>query len=76
MTGTSDSPPRQPTGLVQGEGVAWSVMSTLVAGPLLYGLIGLGIDALVGTTRVFLALGVMVGFVFSFYIVYARYGRN
>jgi hypothetical protein len=36
----------------------------------------LGIDALVGTTRVFLALGVMVGFVFSFYIVYARYGRN
>jgi F0F1-type ATP synthase assembly protein I len=51
-------------------------MSTLVAGPVLYGLIGWGIDALVGTSRVFTALGVVFGFALSFYIVYARHGRT
>lgn len=51
-------------------------MSTLVTGPVLYGLIGWGIDALAGTSRVFTAVGVLVGFVLSFYIVYARHGRT
>lgn len=76
MAGKNDNSRRQYYGLVEGENVAWSVMSTLVAGPLVYGLIGWGIDALVGTSRVFLALGVLVGFVLSFYIVFARYGRD
>lgn len=76
MTNKPESEPRRPKGLVEGEGVAWSVMSTLVAGPVLYGVIGWGIDVLVGTSRVFTALGVLVGFVLSFYIVYARHGRT
>lgn len=76
MTDEPEPEPRRPRGLVEGEGTAWSVMSTLVAGPVLYGLIGWGIDALVGDSRVFTAVGVLVGFVLSFYIVYARYGRN
>jgi F0F1-type ATP synthase assembly protein I len=63
-------------GLVEGEGVAWSVMSTLAAGPLLYGLIGWGLDQWLGTSRVFVALGIVLGFVLSFYIVYARFGRE
>ncbi len=62
--------------LAPGEYLAWSVMSTLVGGPLLYGLIGWGTDELVGTTRVFLPVGVMVGFVLSFVIVYKRYGAD
>jgi F0F1-type ATP synthase assembly protein I len=76
MTEESKSSQRPPKGLVQGEGIAWSVMSTLVAGPVLYGFIGWGVDALVGTTRVFTALGVLIGFVLSFFIVYARHGRS
>lgn len=63
-------------GLVEGESIAWSVMSTLAAGPLLYGLVGWGLDRWLGTSRVFVALGIVLGFVLSFYIVYARYGRD
>lgn len=76
MIGTRESRPRRPLGLVEGENVAWSVMSLLVAGPVLYGFIGWGIDGLVGTDQVFLGLGIVVGFVLSFFIVYARYGRT
>lgn len=76
MTGNSPEQPRRDRGLVEGEDVAWSVMATMIAGPLLYGLLGWAIDSLVGTTRVFLALGVLLGLVSSFFIVYARYGRN
>lgn len=76
MTVSPDSPPRRSYGLVQGESLAWSVLSTLVSGPLLYGLLGWGIDTLVGTSRVFLALGIVVGFVLSFTIIYVRHGRD
>jgi F0F1-type ATP synthase assembly protein I len=76
MSGSGDQSRRRARGLVEGEDVAWSAMATMLAGPLLYGAIGWGIDSLVGTTRVFLALGVMLGLVSSFYIVYARYGRG
>lgn len=75
MTGKSDRPRRR-YGLVEGEQVAWSVMATLIAGPLVYGVVGWGVDTLVGTNRVFLALGVLVGFVLSTFIVYMRYGRD
>jgi F0F1-type ATP synthase assembly protein I len=51
-------------------------LSTLLAGPLLYGLLGWGLDHLVGTTRVFVALGIVVGFGLSFWIVYLRHGRD
>jgi F0F1-type ATP synthase assembly protein I len=76
MSGSEGQTRRRAYGLAEGEQFAWSVMATMVAGPLLYGVLGWGIDTLVGTTRVFLALGVLVGFVSSFFIVYARYGRN
>lgn len=58
------------------ESDAWSMVSTLVAGPVTWGLVGAGIDALAGTERVFIALGVVLGFITSFYIVYARHGRD
>jgi ATP synthase protein I len=59
-----------------GEDVAWGMVSTLVAGPLVWGGIGMLIDSLVGTTRIFLPLGIVLGFVVSFYIVYVRFGRE
>lgn len=76
MTVSQDSTPRRSHGLAPGESLAWSVMSTLAAGPLLYGLIGWGIDTLTGTARLFTALGIVVGFVLSFSIIYVRYGRE
>jgi len=54
---------------------AWGLVSTLVAGPVTWGLIGGGVDMLVGTHRVFLGIGVALGFITSFYIAYVRYGR-
>jgi F0F1-type ATP synthase assembly protein I len=75
MSETRTSPARF-GGLAEGESVAWSVMSTLAAGPVLYGLIGWGVDQWLGTTRVFVAAGIVLGFVLSFYIVYARFGRQ
>ncbi len=52
------------------------MVGTLVAGPLTWGVIGMGIDHLMGTTRVFVAGGVALGFVTSLLFVYVRYGRN
>jgi len=63
-----------PTDTGPGEDVAWGMVSTLVAGPLVWGGIGMLIDSLVGTTRIFLPLGIVLGFVVSFYIVYVRFG--
>ena len=53
-----------------------TMVSTLLAGPIVWGLIGLGIDSMVGTTRVFLAIGIVVGFLTSFYIMFVRFGRS
>ena len=59
-----------------GEGVVWSIIATLVAGPAVWGAIGFGVDALADTSRLFTALGVVIGFVTSLYIVYVRFGRG
>lgn len=56
--------------------MAWSIISTLLAGPIVWGGIGAAVDHYGGTTRVFLPMGVVLGFVTSFYIVYVRFGRD
>lgn len=58
------------------EALVWSVIATLVAGPAVWGAVGLGVDTLVGTSRVFTAVGVVLGFVTSFYIVYVKFGSD
>lgn len=58
-----------------GEQMAWSVTGTLVSGPVTWGLIGFGVDQ-VFDKGVFLPLGLVLGFVFSIYVVYLRYGRD
>jgi F0F1-type ATP synthase assembly protein I len=60
----------------RGDEHVWSMIGTLVAGPLTWGVIGLGIDHLVGTTRVFVGVGVALGFITSLLFVYVRHGRN
>ena len=58
------------------EDMAWAIISTLLAGPIVWGGIGALIDKAANTSRVFLPLGVVVGFITSIYIVYVRFGRD
>ena len=55
----------------EGESQVWGLISTLVGGPAVWGAIGYGADRLLDTS-VFLPIGVVVGFVTSFYIVYVK----
>jgi ATP synthase protein I len=52
-----------------------AISSTLLAGVLVYAGIGLLIDHLVGTGKVFTAIGMVLGAVLGGYIVYVRYGK-
>lgn len=77
-------PPRKPRipqqrrepGAPQGEQVAWSALGTLLAGPITWGFAGWLLDQVTGAGRIFTALGVILGFVTSLYIVYVRFGRD
>jgi ATP synthase protein I len=60
----------------RGDEFVWSMVGTLVAGPLVWGLMGMGLDHLLGITRIFLPIGVALGFITSLLVVYVRYGRN
>lgn len=75
MTG-DNRPKNDPANAGPSDDMAWGMISTLVAGPIVWGGIGALIDSLANTTRVFLPLGVVLGFITSFYIVYVRFGRN
>ena len=59
-----------------GIGTGWAVTSTLIGGMLAWGAIGFLVDLLVGTHRVFVAIGIVVGAGLATYIVYLRYGRD
>lgn len=59
-----------------GEDLAWAMISTLLAGPIVWGFIGMLVDTWQGTSRVYLPIGVVIGFITSIYIVYVRFGRN
>jgi F0F1-type ATP synthase assembly protein I len=70
-------PPRQKkSGYSSGESQVWSIIGTLVAGPAVWGFVGLGVDRMLNVERTFTAVGVIVGFLTSLYIVYIRYGRG
>jgi F0F1-type ATP synthase assembly protein I len=71
----SEQPDEAARETARGDSIVFSIMGTLIAGPALYGLVGLGVDALAGTS-VFVPIGIVVGFALSFYIVYVRYGRD
>lgn len=60
----------------QGEDVAWSALGSLLAGPLVWGGVGILVDRWLGTQRTFAAIGIVVGSLTAFYIVYVRFGRD
>lgn len=71
------SPPMTNGGmsLGSGEAVVWSVLGTLLAGPLVWGGVAWLAAARTGAGWL-VPLGIVVGSVTSLYIVYARHGRS
>lgn len=59
-----------------GEGLVWSAISTLVAGPAVWGAIGWLVDNWLDTGSGFTAAGVVVGFITSFYLIWLKFGRD
>lgn len=62
--------------LPAGEGLVWSVIGTLISGPVVWGLAGGFLDRRLDSAPLYLALGLILGFVLSMYIVYMRFGRE
>lgn len=60
-----------PNGFNEGAGV--SILSTLLSGLLLYGVLGWLIDRLLNTSFV-IVIGLVVGLVLSLYLIIKRYG--
>lgn len=60
----------------EGMGTGWAVVSTLVAGILIWGGIGYLIDRLLGTPSWFLATGMILGAGGSVYLIWLKYGRE
>ena len=67
--GTSDN-------LWAGMSTGIQITSYLLAGLIVYGGLGFFIDWLVGTKKVFTAVGMLVGAAFGVYLIYLRYGRE
>jgi F0F1-type ATP synthase assembly protein I len=60
----------------RGDDFVWSLVGTLVGGPIAWGALGWGADTLLGTSRIFLPIGVVLGFITSLVIVVWRFGRE
>jgi len=62
--------------LYQGFGQAWSAVSTLLAGIIVWGAAGWGLDHLFGTRPILLITGVLVGNFGAIYLLYIRMVRD
>jgi F0F1-type ATP synthase assembly protein I len=59
-----------------GLGIGWAITATMVGGIAAWGLIGYLVDRLLGTTRLFTAVGVVLGAGGAIYVVYLRFGKR
>jgi ATP synthase protein I len=53
----------------------WSAMSSIISGVVLWGLIGWGVSAWLGS-RAWIGVGLVIGGVLGVLLVYLRYGRG
>jgi hypothetical protein len=53
----------------------WNVVSYLITGPAMFGLIGWGLDSWLGTTWL-VAVGILGGMALSLYLIWFRYGTQ
>ncbi|GAA4660902.1 AtpZ/AtpI family protein [Kineococcus glutinatus] len=68
-------PPEDGGGEPPPESAAWRVTSNLLAGVLLGGAVGWGVDRLLGTDFV-VAIGLLAGIALTLYYVWLRYGTH
>lgn len=59
-----------------GLGTGWTIVSTLIAGMLAWGLVGWLADRWIGTDHVLFGIGIVLGGALGIYIVYLRYGKD
>ena len=59
-----------------GDGIAWSIIGTLLAGVVVWGGIGYLLDRWTGVHDLFAVIGMLLGAAGAFYLIYVRYGRN
>jgi hypothetical protein len=59
-----------------GTGIGWAITATLLGGIIAWGGLGYIADRLLGTPRVFTAIGMVAGAAGAIYLVYLRYGRG
>jgi F0F1-type ATP synthase assembly protein I len=59
-----------------GEAAAWNVLAYLISGPALYGGLGWAADRWLGTSPVFVLLGLLGGMALALYLVWVRYGAQ
>lgn len=74
--GPSPKDPSSDASAKRGESLVWSAISTLVAGPAVWGGIGWAVDAWQHTEPIFTVIGCVVGFATSFYLVWLKFGRD
>jgi ATP synthase protein I len=60
----------------QGMCEAWTALSTLIAGIVVWGGIGYGIDRLAGTRPILTVIGVLVGNFGAIYLIYVKYFKQ
>lgn len=70
----SETPP--PNASWNGIGTGWAISGTLLAGVLVYGGIGMLLDWWLGTPKVFLAVGMVLGAGLGTYLVYIKHGKG
>ena len=59
-----------------GEGAAWTVLAYLFSGPLVYGPLGWLLDRWLGTTPLFVLLGIVGGTALAVWAGWLRYGAH
>lgn len=63
-----------PSPLARADALGATILAYLITGPVVFGLIGWGLEALTGW-RVLVVLGILVGMVLSLYVIWVRYGE-
>lgn len=63
-----------PSPVARADSLGSTVLAYLVTGPVVFGLVGWGLEALTGW-RIFVLLGILVGMALSLYTIWVRYGE-
>jgi F0F1-type ATP synthase assembly protein I len=81
LTPSSDPAQRRPTkttsqDLYRGFGEAWTAVSTMLAGIIVWGAAGWGLDHLLHTKPAFFITGAVLGNFAGIYLIYVKYFRE